>query len=139
MPLQPQPPQQLAPRSTRDDGFRIVSERVAYKRYVTVFDRLVEFPPATTAGSAAAAEAPPAARFAFDVVGHPRAQFHFVTVFPFHSAAANGGGEPTVTMIREYAQARPSLAVSTFRPCSRCRLGARRRARRVLLGARRPR
>jgi hypothetical protein len=98
----------LAPPSTRDDGFRIVSETVSYKRYLTLYDRVVEYPPlppnddALAAGAAAQeAAAPPRLQYAFDVVGHPRAQFTFVTVVPFHP-----GPEPAVTMIREYAQVR---------------------------------
>jgi hypothetical protein len=98
----------LAPPSTRDDGFRVVSETVSYKRYLTLYDRVVEYPPlppdgdASAAGAAAQeAAAAPRLQYAFDVVGHPRAQFTFVTVVPFHP-----GPEPAVTMIREYAQVR---------------------------------
>jgi len=81
----------LVPPSTRDDGFRVVSETVSYKRYLTIYDRTVQFP-ADGAGK-------PGASYAYDVVGHPRAAFHFCCIFPFHS-----GPEPAVTMIREYAQ-----------------------------------
>jgi len=92
----------LAPRSTRDDGFRVVAESVAYKRYLTVFDRTVEFPaPADAAPGAARA------RFAYDVVGHPRAQCHFVAVLPFHS-----GPEAAVTLVREFAQGPNALVWS---------------------------
>ena len=78
----------IVPPSTRDDGFRVVSESVSYKRYLTLYDRSVEFPNS-------AAKTP----FAYDVVGHPQAAFHFACVCPFHP-----GPEPAVTMIREYAQ-----------------------------------
>ena len=95
-------PRWLAPRSTRDDGFRVVSESVSYKRYLTVFDRTVEFPPPPDAAPGA-----PRPRFAFDVVGHPRAQCHFVAVLPFHS-----GAEPAVTLVREFAQGPGTLVWS---------------------------
>ena len=78
----------MVPPSKRDDGFRIVHEAVSYKRYMTVYDRTVQFP-----------ESADNARHAYDVVGHPRAGFHFASIFPFHP-----GPEPAVTMIREYAQ-----------------------------------
>jgi hypothetical protein len=78
----------IVPPSRRDDGFRVVSEAVSYKRYLTLYDRTVEFPDGPGKK----------AQYAYDVVGHPRAAFHFVSIFPFHSK------EQTVTMIREYAQ-----------------------------------
>jgi hypothetical protein len=104
----PSPPP-LAPPSTRDDGFRVVSETVSYKRYLTLYDRVVEYPPLPAAADEGAQPQvpPPRLQYAFDVVGHPRAQFTFVTVVPFHP-----GPEPAVTMIREYAQARPPADLS---------------------------
>jgi ADP-ribose pyrophosphatase YjhB (NUDIX family) len=75
----------IVPPSRRDDGFSVVSEAVSYKRYLTLYDRTVEFPDHK-------------AQYKYDVVGHPRAAFHFVSIFPYHADT----GE--VTMIREYAQ-----------------------------------
>lgn len=94
----------FVPRSTRDDGFRVVSETVLHRRYLAVFDRTVEFP--------ALPGATERLRFAYDVVGHPRSHFHFVTVFPFH-ARAGAAGEPSATMVREYAQG-PNQLVWSF-------------------------
>ena len=88
---------QFVPVSTRDDGFRVVSERVLHSRYVTLYDRTVEFPSSGEWQD----EAAPALRFDYDVLGHPRAGFHFVSIFPFHSGA---GGEPSCTAVREYGQ-----------------------------------
>jgi hypothetical protein len=42
----------------------------------------------------------------FDVIGHPRSNFHFSVTFPYHPPAARGAPwqEGEVTLIREYAQ-----------------------------------
>ena len=82
----------------------IVSDKVAYKRYLTVFDREVEF---------AAKDAPGHAphRVAYDIVGHPKSNFQFTVVFPFHPATA--GAEPQVTLIREYIQASNAMGYSS--------------------------
>ena len=81
----------------------IVSDKVAYKRYLTVFDREVEF---------AAEDAPEDAphRVAYDIVGHPKSNFQFTVVFPFHPATA--ADEPQVTLIREYIQASNAMGYS---------------------------
>ena len=76
----PQPP---------DDGqYTILSERVAYSRYMTVYDRSVQFPPDGKGDRHV---------FDYDVLGHPRAHFHCVWVLPFWP-------DGTVTLVREYAQ-----------------------------------
>ena len=82
----------------------IVSDKVAYKRYLTVFDREVEF---------AAKDAPGHAphRVAYDIVGHPKSNFQFTVVFPSHPATA--GAEPQVTLIREYIQASNAMGYSS--------------------------
>ena len=85
---------QFVPVSSCDDGFRVVSERVLHSRYVTLYDRTVEFPSDKKQQDAAPL------RFDYDVLGHPRAGFHFVSIFPFHSA----GDEPSCTVVREYGQ-----------------------------------
>jgi 8-oxo-dGTP pyrophosphatase MutT (NUDIX family) len=80
------------PQFTRDDGYAITSESVAYKRYLTIYDRTVEHPGGHT--------------FSYDIVGHPRAHFHAVWVFPFHSS------DSSVTLLREYAQGPNALVWS---------------------------
>ena len=91
------------PRSWPAPMGEIVSDKVAYKRYLTVFDREVEF---------AAKDAPGHAphRVAYDIVGHPKSNFQFTVVFPFPSATA--GAEPQVTLIREYIQASNAMGYS---------------------------
>lgn len=91
------------PRSWPAPMGEIVSDKVAYKRYLTVFDREVEF---------AAKDAPGHAphRVAYDIVGHPKSNFQFTVVFPFHPATA--ADEPQVTLIREYIQASNAMGYS---------------------------
>ena len=91
------------PRSWPAPMGEIVSDKVAYKRYLTVFDREVEF---------AAKDAPGHAphRVAYDIVGHPKSNFQFTVVFPSHPATA--GAEPQVTLIREYIQASNAMGYS---------------------------
>ena len=99
---------QFVPVSTRDDGFRVVSERVLHSRYVTLYDRTVEFPSSGKGQD----EAAPTLRFDYDVLGHPRAGFHFVSIFPFHSGV---GGEPSCTAVREYGQVSSGGSLSLSR------------------------
>lgn len=41
----------------------------------------------------------------FDVIGHPRANFHFCVVFPYHPPPqGNDWRQGEVTLIKEYAQ-----------------------------------
>ena len=124
---------------------RVVGERLAHRRYLATFDRLVRFTrpagpaavPAEEVGSAA--PAPPNAGgdkdegaqqhhqdVSYDVIGHPRCEFRFAVVFPYHppppprqkkgddedadaNADANanaddkGDDEGDVTLVREYA------------------------------------
>ena len=47
-----------------DPQYEVVREGVAYKRYMTVYDREVKHPDGAT--------------HAYDIVGHPRSDFHFV-------------------------------------------------------------
>ncbi|KAH8913598.1 hypothetical protein BT69DRAFT_1358979 [Atractiella rhizophila] len=72
--------------------FPIVSENTAYKRYVSVKDRKVQFPDGRIID--------------WDVVGHGSPAPNFTVVFPFHSASK------TVTMIREYAQGTNTFHIS---------------------------
>ena len=71
---------------------RIVREDVAHQRYLTVFDREVEFDiPGESAPT----------RINYDIVGHPRSRFQFSVVFPFHprdalQPAADGDADPGV-------------------------------------------
>ncbi|KAI3436829.1 hypothetical protein D9Q98_006239 [Chlorella vulgaris] len=72
-------------------SFKVVGEDVIHARYLTLYNRAVQFPPST----------PDAAKgpvHEFDVIGHPQAEFHYAVVFPYHSA------DSTVTLVREYAQ-----------------------------------
>lgn len=116
---------------------RVLGERLAHRRYLATFDRLVRFTrPGLAPGGAAAAAATSAAPTAkqagqdgedqqdehhhdvsYDVIGHPRCEFRFAVVFPYHPPAAagdcgGGGGaggsnknedEGEVTLVREYA------------------------------------
>lgn len=86
---------------------KIVSETAAHSRYLTVFDRVVEFDRRASYTSSDAD--PPSAvstRVSYDVVGHPRNDFKFAVVFPFHSADA------TVTIVSEYCQGTNGRCVS---------------------------
>ena len=74
--------------------FEIASESIAYKRYLTVYQRDVKSPHASGKDDDV---------FSYDIVGHPRCSFKYSVVFPFHSAT-NPTKEPTVTLIREYCQ-----------------------------------
>lgn len=88
------------------DIFTILEDTPVYNRYMTVYNRRVQFPVHSAGGvntSSRLVEDPPVHEF--DVVGHPKASFHFCISFPYHPPA-NGGhwSEGEVTMIREYAQ-----------------------------------
>jgi hypothetical protein len=87
---------------------KVVSETVAYDRYLTVFDRTVEFPKGTK--GVANANAP--LRVQYDLVGHPRANFRFAVIFPFHPADPSTNTPAKVTVIREYIQASNSSGYS---------------------------
>jgi hypothetical protein len=102
-------PPLFVPSSTRDDGFRVVSERVTHSRYVTLYDRTVEFPAQTSSST----EGSSPLQFAYDVLGHPKAGFHFVSVFPVHT---NNGGEIEATLVREYGQVRFPVVLPSSRP-----------------------
>lgn len=74
--------------------YKIVSEREVYKRYLTLYDREVQF---------TSVDSGEVQRLHFDVVGHPQCAFRFAVVFPFHPYKdGRPGGE--VTVIREYGQ-----------------------------------
>ena len=57
-------------------------ESIAYRRYLAVYDRTVEFAARTTKDGGEG-------KFSieYDIVGHPRLGFRFVAVLPFHSRA----------------------------------------------------
>ena len=61
-----------APLQDGDPRFRVLSEQVLHRRYLTLYNRSVQFP-----------EGPV---LEYDVVGHPQADFKFAVVFPYHSA-----------------------------------------------------
>ena len=81
---------------------KIVSEATVHSRYVTVYDRVVEFE--ETRASSTSTSATTTRRFAYDVVGHPKNDFKFVVVAPFHSRETTTSGQPEFTIVREYAQ-----------------------------------
>jgi len=76
----------------------VQKEEIVYKRYLTVYNRTVQYP-ADSEGQAKAVD--------YDVVGHPQAEFKYVVVFPFHPKEG-GGGE--VTILKEYNQGINDLA-----------------------------
>ena len=67
-------------------------ESIAYRRYLAVYDRTVEFAARTKDGGEG--------KFSieYDIVGHPRLGFRFVAVLPFHSRTKE------FTLCREYIQ-----------------------------------
>eukprot|EP00192_Tetraselmis_astigmatica_P019442 CAMPEP_0117647806 /NCGR_PEP_ID=MMETSP0804-20121206/45_1 /TAXON_ID=1074897 /ORGANISM="Tetraselmis astigmatica, Strain CCMP880" /LENGTH=210 /DNA_ID=CAMNT_0005453321 /DNA_START=359 /DNA_END=991 /DNA_ORIENTATION=+ len=69
---------------------QVVGQEQVYNRYLTVFNRSVNYP-----GTGVASEGK---TFEFDVVGHPRANFHFTCIFPIRFSS----GTPQVTILREY-------------------------------------
>jgi hypothetical protein len=79
---------------------KVLDETVAYDRYLTVFDRTVEFP--EDGGLTVK----------YDLVGHPRANFRFAVIFPFHPKDSKAKTPAKVTVIREYIQASNSLGYS---------------------------
>jgi hypothetical protein len=46
----------------------------------------------------------------YDVIGHPRANFHFSVVFPFHSAPSGRWRDGEVTLIKEFCQGTNAMA-----------------------------
>ncbi|KAF5827933.1 hypothetical protein DUNSADRAFT_18518 [Dunaliella salina] len=58
--------------------FELIEESVAYKRYLTLFDRQVRVTSEKTGQ---------ATTLAYDVIGHPRCNFRFAVVLPFHTAS----------------------------------------------------
>ena len=67
-------------------------ESIAYRRYLAVYDRTVEFAARTKDGGEGKIS------IEYDIVGHPRLGFRFVAVLPFHSRTKE------FTLCREYIQ-----------------------------------
>ena len=91
------------PRSPRgEDGasFRgsVARETIAYKRYLAVYDRTVEFASPDDDDADGEEEKKKTISIKYDIVGHPRSGFRFVAVLPFHSATKE------FTICREYIQ-----------------------------------
>ena len=82
---------------------KIISDNAVHSRYLTVYNRVVEFAAEDGRGGTKT--------FAYDVVGHPKSDFKFVCVAPFHSRTTTTSGEPEFTIIREYAQGSNSTCV----------------------------
>jgi len=87
---------------------KIIKDDAMHSRYLTVYDRVVEF---VRDDDDDGRERPGARTFAYDVVGHPRSAFAFVCVAPFHARQTTASGEPEFTIIREYAQGSNSPCV----------------------------
>ena len=94
--------------NTADEAeqFTITSETVSYERYMTVYNRRVAFPRLKTGGEVDADGTVERESHDFDVVGHPKANFHFCIAFPYHPPRDKDAHwcEGEVTLIREYAQ-----------------------------------
>eukprot|EP00242_Pyramimonas_sp_CCMP2087_P006718 CAMPEP_0198215104 /NCGR_PEP_ID=MMETSP1445-20131203/47116_1 /TAXON_ID=36898 /ORGANISM="Pyramimonas sp., Strain CCMP2087" /LENGTH=218 /DNA_ID=CAMNT_0043890657 /DNA_START=225 /DNA_END=881 /DNA_ORIENTATION=- len=91
----------VAPASlpgTTEGHLLVQDEAIVYKRYLTVYNRTVQYPPRPN-GEESAVE--------YDIVGHPQAEFKYAVVFPFHPKQG-GGGE--VTILKEYNQGINDLA-----------------------------
>jgi len=86
----------------------VISETVAYDRYLTVFDRTVSF----KGGTHGVPVSDTALTVKYDVVGHPRANFRFAVIFPFHPADEKTNKQAQVTVIREYCQASNEIGYS---------------------------
>lgn len=81
--------------------FEIVDEVVLHQRYLTCYNRKVKFPASSTSLHEEIHE--------YDVIGHPKSNFHFCVTFPFHEAANGHWDNGQVTIIREYSQGVNSL------------------------------
>jgi hypothetical protein len=113
-------PRSLSSDTTQDPEFPIVSEGIKFARYLTLYNRSVKFPDGQVHD--------------FDVIGHPRANFHFCVTFPFHPAPSNNWKDGEVTLVREFCQGISELAYclptgafdskkhSTYEDCAKAEL-----------------
>ena len=113
-------PQCLSSDTAQDPEFPITSEDVKYTRYLTLYNRSVEFPDGKVHD--------------FDIIGHPRANFHFCVTFPFHPAPSGKWQDGQVTLVREFCQGISELAYclptgafdpkkhSTYEDCAKAEL-----------------
>jgi 8-oxo-dGTP pyrophosphatase MutT (NUDIX family) len=76
--------------------FTVLDEEVKFRRYLTLYNRRVLFPPTPAHPEPTVHE--------FDIIGHPTAAFHFSIAFPFHPASSGDWRDGHVTVLREYAQ-----------------------------------
>ncbi|GIL48317.1 hypothetical protein Vafri_4597 [Volvox africanus] len=83
------------------ERFDISKDQPVYKRYLTVYDRLVTFTP----------DVGEAHSLHYDVVGHPNCSFCFAVAIPFHPATETAPAQ--VTLVREYAQG-PNILMYCF-------------------------
>ncbi|KAG2437775.1 hypothetical protein HYH02_011150 [Chlamydomonas schloesseri] len=83
--------------------FEVKEDRAVHKRYMTMFDRTVEF----------TSESGQTQTVQYDVVGHPQCSFVSAVAFPFHPATSTSPAQ--VTLVREYAQG-PNALMYTL-PC----------------------
>lgn len=80
-------------------SIKVLEERVVHARYLTLFERTVQFSNSATLQHA---------EHTYDIVGHPLSEYQFAVVFAYHPATGGQkGGE--VTVIREYAQGPNSM------------------------------
>ncbi|GAX81409.1 hypothetical protein CEUSTIGMA_g8839.t1 [Chlamydomonas eustigma] len=89
--------------------WEIVGEERAYSRYLTVFDRKIRFSNRSQTDNITTRE------LNYDVVGHPRSEFKFAVVLPFHSARP--GLEASVTLVHEYCQGPNTMGYSAPAGC----------------------
>lgn len=81
-------------------AIEMVSEERVYHRYLSMYHRKVRF--TSRCGTQQPEE------HHYDVVGHPRCEFKFSVIFPFHPG--KDGAEHEVTLIREYCQGPNKMA-----------------------------
>ena len=80
----------VEPSADKLEGFTIVSESIAYKRFLQVEERVISYPDGR--------------KSSFDIVGHPKNNYVFTVIFVFHTQSQS------VTLLREFAQAAPPAA-----------------------------
>ena len=76
----------VEPSADKLEGFTIVSESIAYKRFLQVEERVISYPDGR--------------KSSFDIVGHPKNNYVFTVIFVFHTQSQS------VTLLREFARRR---------------------------------
>mmetsp|Transcript_40364 Transcript_40364/g.48931 ORF Transcript_40364/g.48931 Transcript_40364/m.48931 type:complete len:275 (+) Transcript_40364:80-904(+) len=78
--------EQLALPGGKNGTLEVTAEGIQYKRYLSVFNRTVKYPPVAGGGEEKSID--------FDVVGHPRCHFKFGVIFPYHPQQEPSNGDP---------------------------------------------